>query len=457
MVGGDRRAIGVVRVSQAKGREGDSFISPGDQRQRIGDLCERERLDLVDCFDEIDISGGAPLARRAGLRTAIEMVEKGEADVVVVAYFDRLVRSLTVQAEILERVENAGGQVVAADVGEVRQDTAARWLNATMLGMVAEYHRRTTAERTRAAQVRAVEQGRPPIILPDGLRRDGDEIVVDEPKATAVREAVGMRADGETFDKIRQFLEANGIKRSYAGVRGLLRSRLLIGEIVFDDLRGTCPAVVDKETWERAQATVVPTGRRPTSQQLLARLRVLRCGSCGGPMVVGKTGGHLRLAAYRCPSRSGDCPQRTTIMGDLADQVAVDAVKAALRAHAAEGTATLDEDLQGARQAQDDAQDALDRAIAAMTAADLLDEPAAVEKLTRLRHERDHAQDALDRIEQRQETHNLTVTADDVDKLTMAELRDLIVTLVERVDVAPSGRGSGKMLTGAERLTVAYR
>ena len=36
---------------------------------------------------------------------------------VVVAYFDRLVRSLAVQAEVVERVEQAGGAILAVDVG----------------------------------------------------------------------------------------------------------------------------------------------------------------------------------------------------------------------------------------------------------------------------------------------------------------------------------------------------
>src|SRR6185312_16837750 len=136
---------------------------------------------LHDVHEELDTKGGSPLTKRHGLRQAVEAVERGEIDVVVVAYFDRLVRSLRVQAEVLERVEAAGGRVLAADVGEVSNGTAAQWLSATMLGMVAEYHARTTAERTKAAQRRAVEAGRPPFQLPPYLRRtrDGVELVAD--------------------------------------------------------------------------------------------------------------------------------------------------------------------------------------------------------------------------------------------------------------------------------------
>jgi hypothetical protein len=46
----------------------------------------------------------------------VELVEAGDANVVV-AYFDRLVRSLAVQVEVVERIERAGGAILAVDVG----------------------------------------------------------------------------------------------------------------------------------------------------------------------------------------------------------------------------------------------------------------------------------------------------------------------------------------------------
>ena len=64
-----RRAIGIVRVSRVSGREGESFASPDEQRQRIEVECERAGLDLLEVIPELDVSGGTPLAERAGLRT----------------------------------------------------------------------------------------------------------------------------------------------------------------------------------------------------------------------------------------------------------------------------------------------------------------------------------------------------------------------------------------------------
>jgi DNA invertase Pin-like site-specific DNA recombinase len=45
------------------------------------------------------------------------MVQAGEADHIVVAYFDRLVRSLKVQLEVIERVERAARSTRSTTAG----------------------------------------------------------------------------------------------------------------------------------------------------------------------------------------------------------------------------------------------------------------------------------------------------------------------------------------------------
>jgi site-specific DNA recombinase len=202
-----RRAIGIVRVSQTNGRDGDSFASPGEQRDRIRAACERDGLVLLDVIDELDVSGGTPLASRDGLRRAVESVEASEADVIVAAYFDRLVRSLRAQDELVSRVEAAGGSVLALDTGQVTNGSAGQWLSGTMLGAVAEYARRTAAERSGEAQARAVARGVLPWPnIPPGYRRGDDGVLVSDPvTAPIVARAFAMRAGGETVAAVRAF------------------------------------------------------------------------------------------------------------------------------------------------------------------------------------------------------------------------------------------------------------
>src|SRR5215471_16252423 len=186
-----RQAVGIVRVSKVAGREGDSFVSPTDQRHSIHRAAEREALALSndDIFEELDVSGGDPLARRPGLTAALRRIEAGQAQVLVVAYFDRLFRKLSVQEQVLERVEAAGGTVLAVDAGEIRTDTASRWLSSTMLGMVAEYHRRITREKTNAARADAIGRGVPtfPTIIPGYRRGANGHLEPDESEAALVR------------------------------------------------------------------------------------------------------------------------------------------------------------------------------------------------------------------------------------------------------------------------------
>ena len=68
-----RRAIGIVRVSQVNDREGDSFASPAEQRDRIEAAFERDGLTLLRIEDEADVSGGKPLERRDKLRRAVSL------------------------------------------------------------------------------------------------------------------------------------------------------------------------------------------------------------------------------------------------------------------------------------------------------------------------------------------------------------------------------------------------
>ena len=134
------RDVVVVRVSEKGDREDERFHSPEVQIEaaRRWARDRGERLVALP-FPEIDVSGRLPLSRRPGLFAAIEMIEAGRAEQLVVAYFDRLVRSLKVQLEVIERVERAGGEIFALDHGKLTNGTAAQRLSTNMLGSVFQY------------------------------------------------------------------------------------------------------------------------------------------------------------------------------------------------------------------------------------------------------------------------------------------------------------------------------
>jgi DNA invertase Pin-like site-specific DNA recombinase len=439
-----RKAIGIVRVSETKGREGDSFVSPTEQASRIKEFCKRDRLKLVETIEEMDVSGGTPLEKRDGLRRAVEAVEAGEVQVIVAAYFDRLVRSLRVQDELVSRVEGAGGQVFAVDTGQVTNGTAGQWLTSTMIGMASEYLRRTISERTRSTIAERVASGIAPWPkIPPGYKRGDDGVLVPDPETRqAVVEAFEMRAGGASWTEVREHLLANGITRSYHGVGSLLRSRVMLGEVNFGKMHNpdAHEGIVDRELWQQAQRVRAPSGRKGKSERLLARLGVLRCGTCGGGLVVGNGRNNGRsYPFYRCEQVPDRCAHRVTVSAKLAEGVVTDAVRGALADE--EGRASAAAVVREAAGERSAAQEKLDHAI--KTLADLTDEPAAVETITKLRTARDAAQEKVDQLGGTGAV--VTVNADaDWDRLTLGERRDLIRATVESVTVAP-GRGIGRV------------
>ena len=56
-----RRAVGVTRVSRVGARDGERFVSPREQADRIRSIADRQGLQLVDVIEELDVSGETPV------------------------------------------------------------------------------------------------------------------------------------------------------------------------------------------------------------------------------------------------------------------------------------------------------------------------------------------------------------------------------------------------------------
>jgi transposase-like protein len=371
----------------------------------------------------------------------VELVEAGKVDAIVVAYMDRLVRSVAVQLELVERVERAGGTILTLDHGALTNGNATQRLSATMLGAVNAFQRELVAERTHEAKERAVARGVAPFPnIPFWLRRGkGERLEHDPERAPMAVEAVRLRAEGATVKEVRAFLADHGLRLSFHGVQSFLTSRLLLGELHFGGLSNleAFPPLVDVETFNRVQRLRLPRGRRPKSERLLARLGVLRCATCGARLVIGaRTTGGKRYEHYRCPP-VGDCPRRVTIGADLVEAAVEQEVRQLLtgmkgRASATRGAQEVARELER-RQAE------LDSATRTLIGAGLQAEAAAIERLTELRQARDEAARQLDELS----TLDGSLVLDagkDWGLLTLDEQRALIRAVLDRVTVAP-GRG----------------
>jgi DNA invertase Pin-like site-specific DNA recombinase len=435
------RAVGVVRVSQVSGREGESFHSPDVQRAAIHTLAGREGWEVLAVHEELDVSGNALLEDRPGLSQAVTAVQTGAARVIAAAFTERLWWNAEVRAQVLRLVESHGGEVWSADEGRLSNASAAEEFTGTTRTAADRFSRRQNAEKSRAAVLRAVERGVVPWPnIPPGYTRGEDGLLVPNDDADTIRAAFALRDDGAPIASVRELLARGGVHRSYHGTQKILGSRLYLGEIHFGGVPANLTAhdpIVDRAMFDRVQRVHVPRGRRAKSERLLARLGVLRCRTCGSRMVVG-TSHNSTYWLYRCPP-VGDCPQRVTISAPLVEAVVVAAVRRRL-AHT-EGRASAERNVHDAQVALERAQSDLDAAIRAF--AGLEDEDAARTRLAELRDARDEARERVAHLGSPRLVMTVNLSRD-WDLLTLEERRVAIRLTVAAVRVAP-GRGAGRV------------
>ncbi|MBS1884836.1 MAG: recombinase family protein [Actinobacteria bacterium] len=260
------RAVGIVRVSQPKGRKGEKFVSPKEQREAIVRFCADKgwRITNDDIYDELKVSGDAPLEDRPGLSRAVSAVLTNAADVIVGAYSERLWWSHEVRAQVLRLVQEAGGEVWAVDAGLLSDGTAAEDFSAEVRTSADRFSRRQNAEKSRRAVEDAVARGVCPFAdVPPGLALDEDNRVIHTGKLPIALSAFELRDEEATIKEVRRFLKERGIDRSYHGVQSMLGNRLYIGEIHFGSLvnRKAHKPAIPRDLFNRVQKKKATRGR----------------------------------------------------------------------------------------------------------------------------------------------------------------------------------------------------
>jgi DNA invertase Pin-like site-specific DNA recombinase len=445
-----KQAIGIIRVSETAGREGDRFHSPAIQREHIERDCQQYDLRLLEVIEELDVSGGKAVGDRKGLARALAAVESGQAQAIVFAYRDRMDRSIDTASELCRRMDAAGGLLIA-DGQVVSHATHDGWRRATFESFLNEDQRRAVSAKMRDVHDRNIRQGVAPFILPRGYRRREDGVAELDPKtAPLLLAAWEMRGGRSSIPEIRAMLLGRGLKMPTSAVTRMFANRFYLGELhhrrVTEPNLTAHEPLVDRDLWKRVQSVRGTLGgRRARSERLLARQGVLLCGTCRGRMSL-STKAQRQSPFYRCTNF--DCERRVAIVAHVAERVVTDAVKAALAD--AKGRASMAESAQETVNALERAQSDLDAAVRSFAGAGLENESAAIERLAELRQVRDDAHVEVDQIGP---GRSLVINAADVldggaehgDSLDAK--RALIRACLESAVVAPGGRG-------AERITI---
>ena len=163
--------VGYIRVSTSE--QADSGAGLEAQRAAITSEAERRGWELLHVFEDAGASGKS-MNGRAGLQEALEAVDEGQAQALVVAKLDRLSRSLLDFAALMEQARKRGWNLIALDLG-VDTSTPSGEMMASVLATFAQFERRLIGQRTKDAlavkKANGVKLGRPREISPSTVER----------------------------------------------------------------------------------------------------------------------------------------------------------------------------------------------------------------------------------------------------------------------------------------------
>jgi DNA invertase Pin-like site-specific DNA recombinase len=175
-------AVAYMRCSGLGQNDGDTW-----DRQQAAISKYAKRADLVvaddDWFRDVGVSGTKDLDSRPGLAALLDRIESNGVRVVLVENATRLARDLLISEVILGQLRDAGCTVIDCDSGtnliDDADDDPTRRLIRQVLGAVAEFDRRVTVLKLRAARERVRRRsGRCEGRKPFGSR-PGEAVVID--------------------------------------------------------------------------------------------------------------------------------------------------------------------------------------------------------------------------------------------------------------------------------------
>ena len=292
------RLIAYIRVSQRRGRDGESFQSPIQQRERIEMTARAFGHEIVDMYEEIDESGTR--ADRPLLQRALRRIEAGEVDGLAVYKIDRFGRSQLDGLLQLRRLRSVGGVLISAGDGLDSTTPAGRQTMGILLS-IAEGQVDAIRDTWHESKARAVRRGvHPSAVPPFGYRRDRDArgkltgpLVVGPVTGPIVTDIFERAAGGEGWTSIARWLNVRGIKTQHGrdwtprAVKMMLRNEVYLG-VAFARSRkdealtvrnpDAHPPLTTPDVWQRAQRPGIKHAARGARPNPLAG--ILRCAGC---------------------------------------------------------------------------------------------------------------------------------------------------------------------------------
>jgi site-specific DNA recombinase len=335
-----------TRKSTEEGLE-QEFNTLDAQRESAEAFIKSQAHDGWTCLPEHYDDGGFTGGNmdRPALKRLLADIEADKIDCVVVYKIDRLSRSLLDFAKMMDTFERNH----VAFVSTTQQFNSATSMGRLVLNMLlsfAQFEREIISERTRdkiaATRRRGKWTGGHPLL---GYEVDERcKLVVNEDEAARVRAIFALYLEREALLPVVQELARRGWtnkrwttrKGRQRGGRLFTKTTLhqLLANVVYPGKvryktevhQGEHTAIVDPETWQKAQAVLRRNGRRTRASirtEFDALLKgLLRCAPCGCAMTPAHTRrGARRYQYYTCVGAQQrgwhTCPSKSVPAGEI--------------------------------------------------------------------------------------------------------------------------------------------
>lgn len=323
-----------TRKSSEEGLE-QEFNSLHAQREACESYIASQRSEgwvlVRDQYDDGGISGGT--LERPGLQRLLADIDEGLIDVVVVYKIDRLSRSLTDFAKLVEVFDRNGVTFVSV-TQSFNTTTSMGRLTLNILLSFAQFEREVTAERIRdkfaASRKKGMWMGGVP---PFGYRVENRKLVVDERSAAHVRWIFARFIEIGSATELAREVAKRGIHtprgqridKKY--IYRLLNNRALIGEAVHkgESYPGEHEAIIDRATWDKVHAILKESPRKRaarTRAETPALLKGLIFGPDGAAFSPSHTRSGGKLYRYYVSQTvlkhgAGSCPVSRVAAGQI--------------------------------------------------------------------------------------------------------------------------------------------
>lgn len=214
------RAVAYLRVStDVQASEG---VSLDAQAERLRAYCTLRGLELVEVVTDAGVSGGVPMAERAGGARVLSLVSSGAVRHVVAVKLDRLFRDTVDCLATVATWDRSGVALHLTDMGGASLDTSSAMgrMFLTVCAGFAELERGLVGERTSAAMAQKARAGEfTGGHVPFGFVLDADGVTLrpDATEQACIARARELSAAGLSLRVVASRLSGEGFRTRRGG------------------------------------------------------------------------------------------------------------------------------------------------------------------------------------------------------------------------------------------------